>query len=48
MLVVYAHAIDLVQNLNVPAHQIKWGYLENFGAIGVDIFLLLADLLWLL
>ena len=42
MLVVYAHAIDLVQRLNVPAHQIKWGYLENFGAIGVDIFFVIS------
>lgn len=42
MLVVHAHAIDMVERLNIKAVQINWGYLENFGAIGVDIFFVIS------
>ena len=37
LLVVYAHAIDLVEGHGTPK-QISFYYLENFGACGVDIF----------
>ena len=37
LLVVYAHAIDLVEGHGTPK-QIGFYYLENFGACGVDIF----------
>jgi exopolysaccharide production protein ExoZ len=37
LLVVYAHAIDVVEAYRVPK-QIGFYYLENFGACGVDIF----------
>jgi peptidoglycan/LPS O-acetylase OafA/YrhL len=37
LLVVYAHAIDLVEAHRIPK-QISFYYLENFGACGVDIF----------
>jgi exopolysaccharide production protein ExoZ len=37
LLVVYAHSIDLVEAHRIPK-QIRFYYLENFGACGVDIF----------
>lgn len=42
MLVVHAHAVDIIQRYGLNAKQIKWGYLENFGAIGVDIFFVIS------
>jgi len=42
MLVVWAHAIDLVANRQIDALQVSWGALENFGAVGVDVFFVIS------
>jgi exopolysaccharide production protein ExoZ len=41
-LVAYAHSIDLVGYLNINSFQASYKYLENFGAIGVDIFFIIS------
>jgi peptidoglycan/LPS O-acetylase OafA/YrhL len=48
IVVVYAHSIDsslyLEQNgvFDQTAYQLSWGYLENWGAIGVDLFFVVS------
>ncbi|WP_406232096.1 acyltransferase family protein [Isoptericola jiangsuensis] len=42
ILVVWAHAIDLVGKRHHDAFQIAWGALENFGAVGVDVFFVIS------
>lgn len=43
LLVVYAHSIDeVVHASHYPAFQTRFFYLENFGAIGVDIFFVIS------
>jgi exopolysaccharide production protein ExoZ len=44
LLVVYAHSIDLVEAHGIPK-QIRFYYLENFGACGVDIFFAISGLI---
>ena len=41
-LVVYAHSIDLAQYLQLNSFQASYKYLQNFGAIGVDIFFIIS------
>ena len=41
-LVVYAHSIDLAQYLQLNNFQASYKYLQNFGAIGVDIFFIIS------
>jgi len=41
-LVAYAHAIDLVEYLKINSVQASYQYLQNFGAIGVDIFFIIS------
>lgn len=42
ILVVWAHAIDLVAKRQIDAFQVGWGALENFGAVGVDVFFVIS------
>lgn len=42
VLVVWAHAIDVVGKRHQDAFQIAWGALENFGAVGVDVFFVIS------
>ncbi|MDV9043410.1 acyltransferase [Stenotrophomonas sp. RAC2] len=42
ILVVWAHAIDLVAKRQIDAFQVSWGALENFGAVGVDVFFVIS------
>ncbi|MCI1151988.1 acyltransferase family protein [Stenotrophomonas maltophilia] len=42
VLVVWAHAIDVVGKRQQDAFQIAWGALENFGAVGVDVFFVIS------
>lgn len=42
VLVVWAHAIDVVGKRDQDAFQIAWGALENFGAVGVDVFFVIS------
>lgn len=41
-LVVYAHSIDLVEYFKMGSSQASYQYLQNFGAIGVDIFFIIS------
>lgn len=41
-LVVYAHSIDLVEYFKIGSFQASYKYLQNFGAIGVDIFFIIS------
>lgn len=41
-LVVYAHSVDSAQRLGATALSLAPGFLENFGAIGVDIFFVIS------
>jgi peptidoglycan/LPS O-acetylase OafA/YrhL len=41
-LVVYAHSIDLVEYFKMGSFQASYKYLQNFGAIGVDIFFIIS------
>lgn len=41
-LVVYAHSIDLVEYFKMGSFQASYQYLQNFGAIGVDIFFIIS------
>ncbi len=42
ILVVWAHAIDIVVARGETAAQINFGFAENFGAVGVDIFFVIS------
>lgn len=42
ILVVWAHAIDLASGRKLSAWQVDFGYLQNFGAVGVDIFFVIS------
>jgi exopolysaccharide production protein ExoZ len=42
MLVVYAHSIDAVIGKGLPSRQVGFYYLENWGAIGVDLFFVIS------
>lgn len=42
ILVVWAHAIDLIAKRQIDAFQVSWGALENFGAVGVDVFFVIS------
>lgn len=45
-LVVYAHAFDLAKTLSSgPPVQARLGYLEDFGAIGVDVFFVISGVI---
>lgn len=41
-LVVYAHSVDSARNIGAKVLPLAPGYLENFGAIGVDIFFVIS------
>lgn len=42
MLVVYAHSIDAAINAGLSSTQASFYYLENWGAIGVDLFFVIS------
>ena len=42
ILVVWAHAIDIAANRKLSAWQVEFGHLQNFGAVGVDIFFVIS------
>jgi peptidoglycan/LPS O-acetylase OafA/YrhL len=42
ILVVWTHAIDVVGTRHRDAFQIAWGALENFGAVGADLFFVIS------
>lgn len=42
ILVVWAHAIDLASGRKLSAWQVDFAFLENFGAVGVDIFFVIS------
>ena len=44
-LVAHAHGVDLAQKVGAPPRLLAAGALENFGAIGVDIFFVISGLI---
>jgi exopolysaccharide production protein ExoZ len=44
-LVVHAHAVDLSQHLGATPPVLARGWLENFGAAGVDVFFVISGLI---